>query len=248
MKREDISEAVGNISTKHIQEAAPGRGAKKRPRWLMRGAIAACLCLAIAGGVLFNNPSSDFVFSPGLFTITACAMSPSEEVDFMEEHEMAEGVKLSAEYNWSPAMSSIPGLPLKLSVADYPNATFNISVDGGQCVLWNSGKVTPLETDFSIDNGTTIYWSCITGVAEDGTGVQHYTENEAYIDVVVRDGDSIIGYAVIKVYNLDPENEPAQSYYAVLLKSVSFPKVEGEYQKVTDKYINSQIEQVKAAD
>ena len=31
MKREDISEAVGNINTKYIQEAAPNIRVKKKP-------------------------------------------------------------------------------------------------------------------------------------------------------------------------------------------------------------------------
>ena len=37
MKREDISEAVGNISTKYIQEAAPNIRVKKKPVWVKWG-------------------------------------------------------------------------------------------------------------------------------------------------------------------------------------------------------------------
>lgn len=51
MKREDISEAVGNISTKHIQEAAPGKRTNKRPAWMKWGAMAACLCLILAASI-----------------------------------------------------------------------------------------------------------------------------------------------------------------------------------------------------
>lgn len=43
MKREDISKAVGNISTKHIQEAAPGIRVKKKPVWMKWGMVAAAV-------------------------------------------------------------------------------------------------------------------------------------------------------------------------------------------------------------
>ena len=45
MKREDISEAVGNISTKYIQEAAPNIRVKKKPVWVKWGVVAAVFCL-----------------------------------------------------------------------------------------------------------------------------------------------------------------------------------------------------------
>ena len=44
MKREDISEAVGNISTKYIQEAAPNIRVKKKPVWVKWGVVAAVYC------------------------------------------------------------------------------------------------------------------------------------------------------------------------------------------------------------
>lgn len=47
MRREDISEAVGNISTNHIQEAAPYRKNVKKHRWMKWGAIAACFAVLV---------------------------------------------------------------------------------------------------------------------------------------------------------------------------------------------------------
>lgn len=65
MKREDISEAIGNISTKHIQEAVPVKRTHKKPVWVKWSAIAACLFLAVAAIIavpLLNDSSkrSDF--------------------------------------------------------------------------------------------------------------------------------------------------------------------------------------------
>ena len=63
------------------------------------------------------------------------------------------------------------------------------------------------------------------------------TGTTAYINIIIRDGKNIVGYAVVNIYTNDLENAPAQSYYAKLLKSVSFPKVDGKYQKITSEYV-----------
>ena len=75
-----------------------------------------------------------------------------------------------------------------------------------------------------------------------------YAANKVYADMVVRDGDNIIGYAVIKIYTHDPEDQHVRTFGAVLLQSVSFPLVNSEYQNVTEEYVKSQIEQIKLAD
>lgn len=63
MKREDISEAVGNISTKHIQEAAPSISVKKKPIWMKWGTVAAailCFFTMTAFAIsLFSSLSGD---------------------------------------------------------------------------------------------------------------------------------------------------------------------------------------------
>ena len=57
MKREDISEAVGNISTKYIQEAAPNIRVKKKPVWVKWGVVAAVFCF-------YDCFCKQFVFLP----------------------------------------------------------------------------------------------------------------------------------------------------------------------------------------
>jgi hypothetical protein len=55
MTREDISNAVGNISTRHIAEASPVKAAAKKVRLVRLAAFAACLCLAVIGAVTLLN-------------------------------------------------------------------------------------------------------------------------------------------------------------------------------------------------
>lgn len=47
MKREDISKAVGNIRTKYIQEAAPGRKTGRRTGWIKWISVAACFLVLV---------------------------------------------------------------------------------------------------------------------------------------------------------------------------------------------------------
>lgn len=231
---------------------------KSIPRkWIKSGAVAACLCIVFAIGILVNNFFPGIVKGPGLLSITAYALSPSEETGLFEECQMQEGVALPGEYGWSLAISSRPGLPLKLSMPENPNIVFDVTISDGQFILWelSNGVSTPstqdityLGSSFSIGNDTTLYWNNMSVVPDAQTGentVERYMGTEAYADIVMRDGENIIGYAVIKIYTVDIENAPAQHYQAIMLKSVSFPKVNGTYQNVSDKYITSEIEHVK---
>lgn len=55
MKREKISEAMGNISSRHIKEAAEFQAEEKKPQrhtWVKWASIAACLCLIITASVM----------------------------------------------------------------------------------------------------------------------------------------------------------------------------------------------------
>ncbi len=49
MKKRIISDAIGNIDQKYVDEAANFKVIKRRPAWVRIGAIAACLCLLAAG-------------------------------------------------------------------------------------------------------------------------------------------------------------------------------------------------------
>lgn len=251
MNAEKFSNAMREIDDQYIDEAIRyhrRQNTSNQISWIKRGAIAACLCLVFIFGLLMNPPSSHVVSGPGLFTITAYALSANEETGFLQACELEEGIEVAQEYGWNLAISSSPGLPLNLSIADYPNATFDVCVEGGRFILWDLARVTYLDSAFRVGNDTTIYWTNLSNIPDSGTDVQRYTGTQTYVDIIIRDGDHIIGYAVIKVYTPDTEHQPIQSYYALLLQSVSFPKVNGNDQDVTEEYVLAAMEQVKSAD
>ena len=242
MNTKKFSEAMGEIDNKYVEEAICYRATKKAKglssKWIKRGAIAACLCVALVAGVLFKTSAPDVVIAPGFLTVTAYAASSDEEIT------MQEGIELPADYKWSLAMSSRPGLPLKLSVTEYDDLSFEVSVDGGTLLLWEGNKITYLGSSFNTGNDTTVYWTNLSQTGEND--FERYMGTTAYINIVIHEEENIVGYAVVEISTNDLENEPAQTYSIKLLKSISFPKVNGEYQKITVEYVAAEMEQIKS--
>ena len=242
MNTKKFSEAMGEIDDKYVEEAIRYRATKKAKglssKWIKRGAIAACLCVALVAGVLFKTSAPDVVIAPGFLTVTAYAASSGEEIT------MQEGIELPTDYKWSLAMSSRPGLPLKLSATEYDDLSFEVSVDGGTLLLWEGNKITYLGSSFNTGNDTTVYWTNLSQTGEND--FERYMGTTAYINIVIHEEENIIGYAVVEISTNDLENEPAQTYSIKLLKSISFPKVNGEYQKITAEYVAAEMEQIKS--
>ena len=242
MNTKKFSEAMGEIDDKYVEEAIRYRATKKAKglssKWIKRGAIAACLCVALVAGVLFKTSAPDVVIAPGFLTVTAYAASSGEEIT------MQEGIELPTDYKWSLAMSSRPGLPLKLSATEYDDLSFEVSVDGGTLLLWEGNKITYLGSSFNTGNDTTVYWTSLSQTGEND--FERYMGTTAYINIVIHEEENIIGYAVVEISTNDLENEPAQTYSIKLLKSISFPKVNGEYQKITAEYVAAEMEQIKS--
>lgn len=65
---------------------------------------------------------------------------------------------------------------------------------------------------------------------------------QAFVDIVLKVDDRIVGYAVIELYATGPSNH---SFSARNLKSAIFPKVNGEYQNITENLVKIIIEKIK---
>ncbi len=242
MNTKKFSEAMSEIDDKYVDEAIRYSATKKAKglssKWIRRGAIAACLCVTLVAGVLFKTSVPDVIIAPGFLTVTAYAASSDEE------KIMQEGIELPTDYKWSLAMNSRPGLPLKLSTTEYHDLSFEVSVDGGTLLLWEGNKITYLGSSFNAVSDTTVYWTNLSQTGE--SDFERYMGTTAYINIVIHEEENIVGYAVVEIYTSDLENEPTQTYFAKLLKSVSFPNVNGEYQKITTGYVTAEMGQIKS--
>lgn len=263
MNAKKFSEAMSEIDNKYVDEAINYEQKSKRAGWIKWSAIAGCFCLIAVAvisissllksqerdsvGINEQTSTPEVVAAPGFLMLTAYAASPDEdittELPLVEEVIMQEGIEVPVNYNWNLAMSSRPGIPLKLSTPEYPDMFFEVSVDGGGLLLWEAGEIIYLGSSYKAENDSTVYWTSMTQ-SEDG-GFELYTENEAYVNIVIREEKSIVGYAIIEIYTDGPGDDATNTYYAKLLKSTSFPKVNGEYQTVTAEYVASEMEQVK---
>ena len=111
------------------------------------------------------------------------------------------------------------------------NAIFEISVDKGN--LWTTGA-RYLQT-VTVNNGDTVRWHEF----DQELGYQYI--ELAYADIIVKVDDNIVGYAVVKITKVDN----SLSYDAEIIKSSTFPKVDGQYQKVTQKQVEAKIKAAK---
>ena len=125
------------------------------------------------------------------------------------------------------------GVPNNLITVNHSeaNAIFEISVDKG--TFWVYEEQRYLQT-VTVNNGETIYWH------EFDTDGGWLKVEIAYANIIAKVDDNIVGYAVIKIFKND-----SNWFSAEVLKSVVFPKVNDQYQKVTIKQIETKIAEAK---
>jgi hypothetical protein len=85
--------------------------------------------------------------------------------------------------------------------------------------------------DFTVPNGTTLYW--VDFYSQSG----EMASGDLYVDIIVREGNIIVGYAVLKIFEVEHH-----VFFAQALEIVSYPKVDGTYQNIPRKYVKRQIE------
>lgn len=98
------------------------------------------------------------------------------------------------------------------------DAIFECVVDNGK--LWLLGP--QYEKKLSVKPNESFRWQ------NDTLGTNH-----AFIDIVVKIGDNIVGYAVIEVLS----TTSVYAHLARTLKSAIFPKIDGEYQIITENQV-----------
>lgn len=85
MNTRKFSEAMGEIDNQYIQEAVEyqGKRAQKKSRWIQWGALAACLCLLCAGGIMLHQNSTSGIPDPAPVQIA----NPILKVESVEDME-----------------------------------------------------------------------------------------------------------------------------------------------------------------
>ena len=266
-----LSKAMGDIPDDLLQEAMDVRK-RSSVGWMIFRAAA---CLAVVIGLIAASwglrlSTDDIVAAPGILTVTAYA---ADQIPItMTAPDAVRHGKFAIV---SPLLGNPFCNALTLSVPDAhgdgTDIRFSLSFEG--VVFRVAGELDNIVSEeVSVDNHATVYWTMEEAVTEPGT-VEHRTT--AYADILVYDGEKIIGYAVLRLQEMtcaelakaegrevahddtwlevDPKDfvycdggdHMTGTYSIEMLASVYFPKVDGEYQHITEEYVIAIIEEVK---
>lgn len=126
--------------------------------------------------------------------------------------------------------SGVPNNAIKLNHTE-SDVNFICTVDKGR--LWNY-ELHEFDKYLVVKTGSTIYWDSYD---ED----EEINKYDSVLEVVLKKDDRIIGYAIIEIESI----KESLDYKANVLKSALFPKVNGQYQEVTEEYIKAKFEKLK---
>ena len=155
----------------------------------------------------------------------------NDNLQYLEEEDLSLVTFIVQDYTY--AYSSVSGTTMKFHKDD---ATFECTIDKGS--FRYNGKVNYLK----VSSGENVMW-CPSYIINDETSNQSIIEevdNIAYMDVLIKIDNKIIGYIVIDM------NQINSTYYkSNILVSKIFPKINGEYQNVPLDYVLERIQNIK---
>jgi hypothetical protein len=118
------------------------------------------------------------------------------------------------------------------------NAVFECQADNGKLFPhYNSERYDDNEQKVRASPGGSFRWD-----ENNYPRDESYTDHD-FIEIVLKLGKNIIGYAVIDVLQ---RNNRERLWDALVLKSVLFPQLGGKYQNVSEEYVKTAIEKVKS--
>lgn len=185
-------------------------------------------------------------------TLMSCEMSQNQEVNPQEqevkivEKENSEIIKDYAPY-FSYALSiGRLQIILKDNGEQYKYDAF--CDNGGIEVPFISDEFEKEVNDFTMPEDM-ICWQPINRDVRDGSDpYESEVFQYAYVVIIQKEEGHIVGCAILELTLSDVDemhNKFVRAYTAELIVSISFPKVNGEYQEVTREYIENKLNKIK---
>ncbi len=237
MNKKELKTSILGIEIPEEIEQRLIKGVKvkqKRPiyRYKRPILVAACMMIIMLIGIPYfsQNPSNGNIhltIGESPLIVKAYAATTDGEIEF---EDMPVGTEIVIG-GYSIAMSVVPGFPFRFY---YPNSTIEVTVDNGGLITWEDGRIENkgnthiISGDGEMDWGN-ILWRPFKPGKNDETSSE--LAESAIIDYVVMENGNIVGMGIIKISS---EN---WFYTAELVMSIGFPKVDGAYQRVTEKDI-----------
>lgn len=235
MNREQISDLIGQIDTKYVEQAAaytaPAKAAPRRRRvkWGVAAACFVLLAVVFIVGIplLRHNPETgktEIVLSRSLLAIRVYASAEDPENGYTEL-SLEEAITIAGEHN--PIFSSAGGIGIPFAFA-YDGGVIELTAHGGRFLTWDvengAGPVTDVGETYTLHGGGHIFWAPSDGMCAEGSA----------IDVIVKRDGYIVGLASIRIHT---GKEPYTAI-AELKKAVEFPMVDGKYQEIDQAYVD----------
>ena len=243
--------------------------AKQAHQFGVRRVLRAAACLAVILGLLFGipkfNPETQSpVIGPGLLSVTVSATNAISNQ--LQTQVLVEGVSIP-DNTFLGFTNLYVGIPTQLSVETedfaFDQISYSLSATAGVYAdNVRQGYTSDWFETITCENGSTVRWSLNHDADADWYDNKF---DQCYSKIVIYCTNHIIGYAVIRydrlytdewaeIYpeiaphyaHLD-EPVPVDVFVCTLVASVSFPKVDGTYQEVSEAYVNECMDQVCAS-
>ncbi len=139
-----------------------------------------------------------------------------------------------------PFFSYDPAAKITLSLRK--DVVFECHVIGDQFeLLWD--KTWDKTKDITIESGENLFIKANFG--KDQTGKPYDLSADGYVTIIAKESDQIVGYAVLLIKPYSEENsDTVLGWQVSTLKSVEFPKIGGQYQDVSEEYVQRQFKKL----
>lgn len=243
---------------------------KKRP-FPLRKLAAAAACLALLLGVisLSFDGGDGIVTRPGILTVTVYAAD--QETVYIASPNMAEHNAICVSHLLIWPYSNPFTFSVSEEQGDWQNVHFTLSSSAGGFAINDNGYHI-VGTPYTIQNGGTVYWCdledkgisdnvvYIDAVVYSGENIIGYVVlrlSKPTCDIFADDPSIVV---VHEEPNSDEESMPHPARYycqgrdhlvdflftVEKIESVSFPKVDGEYQNISEEYVTQKLEEAKS--
>ena len=178
--------------------------------------------------IIKNNPTTgenEIRFENGMLAVNVYAAEQNEVI------EMQLNEQITIHGNYTPMLSSAEGIGIHFEFL-YENGTIELYTNNGEFVIWDvdyknlindfdGGRIITLGNECTIQSKGNVFWA-----------PNRFSNQQSVINVKITQNNHITGAAVIKMVSIDESTVGAE-----LVKLVSFPLNDGEYQNVTQEYI-----------
>lgn len=260
---EKMGQALGGISDDYLESAVGVYERKRKGRKIRRRVTACAIAVAILVTALAFWPAQDgtekpaIIAMPGIIQAYACEASDPENGIVGIQHGLNIGANATQNTVLYPYMYSSAGLGVTLKVEEEAlqehQISFDISCNSG--ALFIQERLYPSTERYAYDmvdcgqnhtirNGETFFWrrelpeDCLLD-PEFSLQTMLEEQNGLFLQVIIRADGNIVGFAVFEMICMDQSME----FYGVTMReSVYYPKVDGQFQPITEEYVQEQIQ------